>query len=186
MRLFIALDIEPEVRKTLTPVYTFLVNHTNIMKVVPPDDYHITLKFLGECRTGLYEDIKKSFNQIFKPREEIRYSLKGLGAFPELLHANVIWSGIHSQSDSLKNIFEYVESFTGGFGFPREKRAFTPHLTLARVKKGMKLTSAVVQFIRDREQIFFAESRFVRLALYSSTLTPKGPCYRIEEEIVLK
>lgn len=185
MRLFIALDIEPEIQKVLKPVYTFLTGHANIMKVVPPDDYHVTVKFLGECRTGLYEDIKKSFKQIYKPAAEMRYALQGLGAFPDLHHANVIWSGIHSRGDEIRNIFESVESFTAGFGFPREKRAFTPHLTLARVRKGMKLTAALVQFIREREQTFFAESRFIRLALYSSTLTPKGPHYRVEEEIVL-
>jgi len=185
MRLFIALDVEPEIRKVLAPVYSFIAGHSNIMKVVPPEDYHVTVKFLGECRTGLYEDIRKSFTHVFKPATEIRYLLQGLGAFPDISHANVVWCGIHPQGDEVKRIFEALESFATGFGFPREKRAFTPHLTLARVRKGMKLTSSVMQFLRERENSFFLESRFIRLALYSSNLTPRGPVYRIEEEIVL-
>lgn len=186
MRLFIALDVEPEIQKILAPVHSLFAGHSNIIKAVPPEDYHITVKFLGECRTGLYEDIKKSFSQIFKPSSEIRYLLQGLGAFPDILHANVVWCGIHTKGNEERRIFESVESFAAGFGFLREKRPFTPHLTLARVRKGMKLTSALIKFIREREDAFFIESRFSRLALYSSTLTPKGPLYRIETEIELK
>ncbi len=185
MRLFIALDVEPEIKKVLAPIHSFLVGHSNLMKTVPPEDYHVTVKFLGECRTGLYEDIKKSFKKCIKPNVVVKYSLQGLGAFPDLAHANVVWAGIIPQGNEIKTFFESIESFATGFGFSPEKRAFMPHLTLARVRKGMKLTSAVVQFIRQREHTFFIESRFIRLALYSSTLTPKGPLYRIEEEIPL-
>lgn len=185
MRLFIALDVEPEIQKVLAPIHSFLVGHSNLMKAVSPEDYHVTVKFLGECRKGLYEDIKKTFKNYIKSNVVVKYSLQGLGAFPDLAHANVVWAGIIPQGNEIKTIYASVESFAAGFGFPPEKRAFTPHLTLARVRRGMKLTSAAVQFIREREHAFFAESRFIRLALYSSTLTPKGPLYCIEEEIPL-
>jgi 2'-5' RNA ligase len=185
MRLFIALDTEPDIRNVLSPVHSFLAGHSNIVKIVPSEDFHVTVKFFGECRTGIYEDIKKSFANIFKPSYEMKYTLKGLGAFPDLHHAQVIWCGIYPESDEVQRAFASVESFAEQLGFPREKRKFIPHVTLARVRKGMKLTSAVVQFIREREQTVFVTSRFTRLALYSSTLTPKGPLYRVEQEIIL-
>lgn len=187
MRLFVGLNINDELRKILDGIHNVLNEHTTILKVVPPRDYHVTLKFLGECRAGLADDIKKSFHTIFKPtrEDEFLFALKGVGVFPDLNNATVIWCGIDSYDKKIFELYEMVENFFQKLGFERESRSFFPHLTIARVRKGMKLIMPLRKFLQENEQTVFAESKFISLALFSSNLTPNGPIYKIEEEIVL-
>jgi len=185
MRLFIALEIERGVLEGLAPVFDLLSRQSSILKAVPPDNCHITLKFLGECRAGLADDIIREFDTIQHPEGAISYKLRGLGAFPDLTRASVLWCGVETEGDLLADLFSGVESFAGRFGFSREKRKFFPHLTLARVKKGMGLTSLVADYFKERSEIEFAASSFTRLSLFASMLTPRGSVYRVLKDIHL-
>ncbi|MCX7678762.1 MAG: RNA 2',3'-cyclic phosphodiesterase [Spirochaetes bacterium] len=186
MRLFVALNITEEIRKTLQSMHDSLMLHSTLLKVIPPRDYHVTVKFLGECRAGLAENIKKKFHEVFTPSADksFGFTLKGMGVFPDIQRATVIWCGIQPDDAIIFHIYEKVEKFFQNFGFQREERPFFPHLTLARVRKGMKLTSPVRQMLEENENTVFAQSKFISLALYSSHLTPYGPQYKIEEEII--
>ncbi|MDY6934184.1 MAG: RNA 2',3'-cyclic phosphodiesterase [Spirochaetota bacterium] len=177
-RLFIALPLEGEgVTSPLKPIVEYLNQHNQLLKVVSTNNYHITIKFLGECDENKANKIIESFPNIELSKGDIPFRISGIGAFPEAKRASVIWCGIKTDARIIDNIFKDIENFSSHFGFQKEKRRFIPHLTLARVRKGKRMTEDIVKFIEKNSDRYFGESSFKKLVLYSSNLTPKGPQY---------
>jgi len=79
-RLFIGLPIDDTLRTALRPVYELLSGHDHLLKAVPPENYHITVKFLGECEGNVANAIESTFLEIPAPEAEIPFTLSGLGA----------------------------------------------------------------------------------------------------------
>lgn len=184
-RLFIALEIEPVAMDCLRPAFDFLSDHSPLLKTVRPDQYHITIKFIGECGAGVADDLARGFAELRPSATATGYELRGLGVFPDLRRASVLWCGIRTDMRVIREIFMEVERFTGAFGFAPEKRGFTPHLTLARVRKGMKLTAPVEKFIRENDETVFGRSEFGKITLFSSKLSSAGPEYSALHTILL-
>ena len=185
MRLFIALDIDRGALEGIRPVLELLSNHPSIFKIVEPGTFHITLKFLGECSIGLAGDLARGFTSLEGFGEAIKYELRGLGVFPDLHRAQVIWCGIESDESRMGDIFNHIERFAGEYEFPPEKRSFQPHLTLARVRRGMAVTSQILDFLREHSATDYGQSGFRHITLYSSKLSPQGPFYEVLGRISL-
>lgn len=176
-RLFIALPIEADVKKNISEIYQFLSGHNQSLKAVVPDHYHITVKFLGGCTDDLARKIESSFAKINCPHEEIPFTASGLGVFPNLKMPSVIWAGLNISGEKIKDLYRRIEDFASALGFEKEKRDFSPHLTLARVRRGKKISDELRGYIMNNRETLFGESSFKRLVLYSSNLTPEGPVY---------
>lgn len=185
VRMFIALDIEPAAVETLRPAVDFLSRYRSILKTVEPENFHITLKFLGECGAGLAGDVERGFAALEPPCCAVPYELEGLGAFPGIEHANILWCGIRADESMVRELFGAIERFTTALGFSQDKRGFTPHVTLARVRKGMKATAPVADFVQKNAESRFGRSEFGSITLYSSLLTPRGPVYTPLKKIIL-
>ena len=185
-RLFIALPFNSNlINDKVKELYNYL-NKYDELKVIPPEYYHITLKFLGECSEKITNKIKDSFNNtIIETKKIIPFTLFGLGVFPDLKNPNVIWAGIKTDESLINKLDQSVESFTSNMGFKKEKNKFTPHLTVARLRKGNKLNQNIRQYIVENKELFFFESSLNRLVLYSSTLTKEGPVYTEMQSIEL-
>jgi len=146
------------------------------VKPVKSNQLHLTLKFLGEVPESQIGPIKQAIQTIEFPSFNI--SLHGLGCFPNLNYIRVVWIGIKEGNDNLKQLAQFVEEKLNPIGFPREKRPFSPHLTLARIKKlrnpDKKQLTAIIQ---DSKTIPIGVQLIKELILKKSTLTPKGPIY---------
>jgi 2'-5' RNA ligase len=98
------------------------------------ENLHITVKFLGQIDetklTALAEDLARAV----APLPRFRLELRGMGAFPSPRKANVVWAGVEDASHGLNAVAEAVEGVGERFGFPREQRAFTGHVTVGRAK----------------------------------------------------
>ncbi|MBN2403100.1 MAG: RNA 2',3'-cyclic phosphodiesterase [Spirochaetes bacterium] len=176
-RLFIALPVNNIINDKTNEIYNYF-NKYKELKVVPPENYHITLKFLGECSEKTANKIKDNFNDnLIDIKKIISFTLFGLGVFPDLKNPNVIWAGIKTDETAINKLSQSVENFTSDLGFKKEKNKFVPHLTLARIRKGSKLNEQIRQYLVENKELFFFESKFNKLALYSSTLTKEGPVY---------
>lgn len=184
-RLFIALDIDRGAIDRLHPAIDFLSSHASFLKTVEPENHHITLKFLGDCSAGRATDVESGFMALNPNPGVIEYELRGLGAFPDVRRANVIWCGIQADPAKMQAVFSMIERFTVSLGFPPETRGFTPHLTLARVRKGMKIPSPVETYLLENSSTGYGRSVFRNITLYSSQLTPRGSVYRALHEITL-
>lgn len=176
-RLFIALPIGEDIRRMLDPVYEFFKSQDHILKVVIPANFHITIKFLGECSTSVATAIESTFDEIHTPRDEIPFKLTGLGAFPNTRKPSVVWAGIDTDAEFVDHLYKNVEIYTRNFNFKEEPRDLTLHLTLARVKKGRSITGDFLKFIESNRETAFGDSVFDRLSLFSSRLNPEGPVY---------
>ncbi|TAL36619.1 MAG: RNA 2',3'-cyclic phosphodiesterase [Spirochaetes bacterium] len=176
-RLFIALPVNGEIRAALQPSYEFLRGYENFLKPVAPANFHITVKFLGECEGNVATAIESTFLEITAPQAEIPFSISGIGVFPDMKKPNVIWAGLKTDADALAQVFKNVEKYVANFRFKEEKREFIPHLTIARMKSGRKIAGELLKFVEKNGATEFGSSAFDRLTLYSSKLTPDGPIY---------
>jgi len=185
IRLFVALPIEGDLA-TLKEVHAQLIQWNAVLKNVPPDNYHITLKFFGNCDDSLGNQIQEAFSSLSMETGRIPFTLAGLGTFPGGRRARVVWCGLRTETAAISQIYRIVEQFATRLGFKKEKRDFVPHLTLARVRKGRAVTGDIVDFIEQNRNTVFGESAFTRLVLFSSQLTPQGPRYMELAKILLE
>ncbi|UCG01707.1 MAG: RNA 2',3'-cyclic phosphodiesterase [Candidatus Heimdallarchaeota archaeon] len=137
---------------------------------------HLTLKFLGEVPESRIAPIKQAIQTI--DFSSFKMALEGMGCFPNLNYIRVVWIGIKEGSDSLKELANLVEEKLNPLGFPREKRRFSPHLTLARIKKLRNADKKrLTTIIQDSKTIPIGVQMVDEFILKKSTLTPKGAIY---------
>ena len=178
-RLFAALPLEDA---SVSDSLTGIINELNIfrkdLKIVDKENYHITLKFLGDVKPETADKLIESFRKIDTGESPVPFELKGLGCFPDFSRPSVIWAGIICDIKPLLEIQKIIEYWSSTFGFEREKRRVTPHLTLARVKRDTVIESALKDFIRNNRETFITRSLFSECVLYESILHKSGPEYK--------
>src|SRR5271168_3748840 len=130
MRLFIALDFPDAVRRALRELIARLKPESAGARWVRPEGMHVTLKFLGETGEEKLVPLKAALAKIHSA-EPVDMHFRGLGFFPNERRPRVIWCGVEA-TPNLADLAGAVESALEPLGIPRETRAFTPHLTLAR------------------------------------------------------
>jgi len=183
-RLFIALPVDSTAVHALTGVTGFLNENGSSLKIVPPDNYHLTLKFFGSLEPEICSSITDAFISM-KSLKKIKYEIKGLGVFPAMDNPSVIWAGLECDKQPLNEFLQSIEDFSSSFGFLPEKREFIPHLTLARVKKDRIVKNELKRLIQEEKNTLFSSSIFDELVLFESILKPEGAEYRKIEGIKL-
>lgn len=174
MRLFIALDFPEEVRQALRELMARLRHETRGARWVRPEGMHVTLKFLGETDPKILPDIRRALGEIHSA-SAVEMHFRGLGFFPNEQRPRVLWCGI-AASPNLAEIAAGVESALEPLGFPREARAFVPHLTLARfpVPGGHQKLLRAAEELKEYD---FGTTRESQMYLYQSVLHPSGAEY---------
>ncbi|MBN2075940.1 MAG: RNA 2',3'-cyclic phosphodiesterase [Dehalococcoidales bacterium] len=135
IRAFIAVELSSEIKTEMDKIESILKSQSSTpAKWVNPESIHLTLKFLGDVPsdriTEILDAIKSGVNGI--PSFQIQ--LTGLGVFPNPARTQVVWAGLSGKMDRLEQLQRNIEVEMEKLGFPREKRKFSPHLTLARVR----------------------------------------------------
>jgi RNA 2',3'-cyclic 3'-phosphodiesterase len=135
MRLFVAVDLPATVKDELDRVVGTLRPSIPAAKWVPRDNIHLTLSFLGEVAEERVEPIVEALRGAVASVPRFAARLAGSGAFPTPRRARVLWAGLESDHDELPTLAAAVAEALEPMGFPREKRAWTAHLTLARFRE---------------------------------------------------
>jgi len=184
IRSFLAFDIESDtVLNRLATAQNLLVQTGADLKLVAPQNIHITVRFLGNITPAIVEKIFEEMKKVqFAP---FNVEINGLGAFPDLRYSRVVWAGITQGGDQLKNVFSQLEPRLRGLGFTPDHKGFSPHLTIARVKSGRN-KAQLAAFITKNANYDFGAIKAKCLRLKKSALTPKGPIYSILREFCLK
>jgi len=135
IRSFIAINLPEEVKAVLAQLQAQLKSGKQpSIKWVDPFSIHLTLKFLGNITTDRIDEITKAIKKAAQGIPPFHLHLRDLGAFPNLRRVQVVWVGINGEINKLKQLQQRIESNLAPIGFTPESRAFTPHLTLARVR----------------------------------------------------
>jgi|SRR5271166_166389 len=129
MRIFIGIDLDSEVRARISRFLEGVQGFAPDAKWVRPESLHITLKFIGEQTPDRVDAITERLRRIEGDPFEIRAG--GYGFFPTAKAPRVFWIGIHA-GPQLVTLAESIDVAVAELGIPREDRAFSPHLTLAR------------------------------------------------------
>lgn len=136
MRLFVAIEIPDQVRENLRVVLRDLGagapgSAGAGLRWVTVKNLHITLKFIGEIADEQFHPICAALNTVISPPAPLE--LDGLAFSPSEKRARVLWLQIRASAE-LSRLAASVEGALEPLGIERERRAFTPHLTLARLK----------------------------------------------------
>lgn len=134
MRLFIAINLPKKERTRLHRAARSLRDREMPVRWVEPDDYHLTLKFLGDVRPELHERVTETMRRVATATAPFELRLGGFGAFPTIRKPQIIWAGAEA-SPELRCLKQDLEWGLAAHGFDRETRAFHPHLTLGRAGK---------------------------------------------------
>ncbi len=178
IRAFIALALPEHVTGALDRLQQKLKQFGIKMKYTDPENIHLTVKFLGDIRTGQADAIGEKLTQAADGFAPIELSAKGMGVFPGIRKPRVLWTGVGGHTENLEKLHAEVESAMEVLGFEKENRRFSAHLTLGRFKDRADqalLADAIRQFGGFESDSFTADA----LYLFKSTLTPKGPVYEI-------
>jgi RNA 2',3'-cyclic 3'-phosphodiesterase len=180
IRSFLAFDIESEVvRKRLASVQNLLAQTGADLKLVEPQNIHITVRFLGDITPATAEKIFTEMQQVqFTP---FNVQIKSLGAFPDIRYPRVVWAGITEGADQLKTVFNQLEPRLRSLGFAPDPKGFSPHLTIARVKTGIN-KAQLSDFVAKNANYDFGAIKAECLRLKRSDLTPRGPTYSTIKE----
>jgi len=129
MRLFVALDIDDAIRERLARFVDGVRNFSPDARWVKPESLHVTLKFIGEQPDAAVDKIKQELAGISLATTVIHFH--GYGFFPTPKAARVFWIGMEA-GPQLAALAGAVDNKMAYLGVPKEDRAFSPHLTLAR------------------------------------------------------
>lgn len=136
MRLFTAIDIDPQVREKLAELLNRLRPLAKLSWTTP-DRLHITTKFIGEWPEDRLEEIKNTLASAGSPGA-IDISIRDLGWFPNARRPRVFWAGVHGGAP-LRDLAHATEEAVFRLGVAREERDYSPHLTLARIRETVPL-----------------------------------------------
>ena len=134
VRIFIAVDLSAEVKAQIAGLIAGLSPLSPAVRWVRPEGLHLTLKFLGEIPEARLPEIFASLEKALAGRPSFRFRLAGTGGFPSLRRPRVLWIGLREGREPLQELSGLVEKALVPCGFPPEKRPFSPHLTIGRVK----------------------------------------------------
>jgi 2'-5' RNA ligase len=174
MRLSVALDIPESVRNSLAALAAKLRDACQNARWPRIEGLHVTLKFIGETSPEKMEMIKRALTAIPVPAP-FSINIRGLGFFPNARRPRVLWAGIES-SPELAELAAAVDASLHPLGIPREERAFTPHLTLARFSTPGNLDSLHAA-IEKAGTVDFGSITAKEFHLYQSVLKPGGAEY---------
>ena len=139
IRSFIAFDINNEtVLQRFKQVQDKLVQTGADLKLVQPQNIHVTMRFLGDIKPTMVEAIHEAMKKV--SFSAFNCEIRGLGVFPDLRYPRVVWAGIRNGASELRSVFDQLEPNLQQLGFNPDSKGFSPHLTLARVKTGRNKT----------------------------------------------
>jgi RNA 2',3'-cyclic 3'-phosphodiesterase len=135
------------------------------------DQLHLTLRFIGEADRHAEADLVAALAAVRHPPFEI--AIEGIGSFERRGEPQVLWAGVTPRAE-LKALHKKVDQACQRAGFAPEGRAYAPHITLARLKRGAGPIRHLLEAQGGAESAPFPVEMF---CLFESELTPEGPIY---------
>ena len=176
MRLFVALDLPWQLKQRLL----LLAGGVPGARWVPPENLHLSLRFIGEVSPVQAEEIDHALAAVRAPRFSL--SLAGVGVFEKSGRGGVLWVGVERDA-ALDHLQTKIETALQRAGLEPERRRFAPHLTLARL--GNAPEAKIAEFMQSKNLFRAAPVPMEHFTLFSSHLHREGSIYTPEVEYPL-
>lgn len=180
VRSFIAIELPDTVRSILSQLQNELKrSELSFIKWVNPTGIHLTLKFLGNISVDSIPEISRAISETAGKTAHFSLELGEPGAFPSLHNPRVLWVGLRGDIASLSALQKEIERALIPLGFPPEKKVFSPHLTLGRIREKLsptnrnRLEEITASLKVTSPSLFTADS----ISFIKSTLTREGAIY---------
>ena len=178
VRAFVAVRMNEQVEDSVAKTIDELTHPDDGVRWVPRANLHITLKFLGAAvDSHRLQQLTAGLRQLATKTAPFEVAAVGVGGFPNLEHPRAIWVGLHSvEPGVLAALAARLETVAAEYGFEREKRRWSGHLTIGRVRtESIKdKTRDALNALRDRN---FGVSKIESITLYRSHLGPNAASY---------
>lgn len=180
LRAFIAIDLPQPIQEAIEKQTSRLRQAAGdgLVRWIPPQNIHLTLKFLGNIAASHMDFLKQLLHQTADSHQPFDVQIGGIGSFPNSKLPRVLWAGVHAPAD-LASLQKNIEAGAARLGYEKEARPFSPHLTLGRVRQGidprdLQKISAALNGIQIGN---IGSARVDAVHLYKSELRPEGSLY---------
>jgi len=178
MRLFIALDPDAAVRQDVAVVQEKLAATRADIRWVEPENYHVTIKFMGEVDAALAPEIIRRLDRAAAAVPAFPLVLEGVGQLPERGPARVIMVPVLSPDQRITKLHRLIDSGLGGMGLAMDTRVLVPHLTLGRVRTNHGFNRLLRKLVHYEITPLGRWDVHAAL-LYQSTPGPDGSVYNL-------
>ena len=135
VRAFVAVEVPEEIRSRIAKLNESTPDHHFPIRWVRPEGIHLTLKFLGQVPCTDLPHVVEATRRGVAGLAPFSLTVQGFGVFPNFRRPRVLWVGLTGQIDALKALQESIDMEFERIGFEKEKRPFSPHVTIGRVQE---------------------------------------------------
>ncbi|MBI3947801.1 MAG: RNA 2',3'-cyclic phosphodiesterase [Armatimonadetes bacterium] len=175
VRAFVAVTLPAIRRDAIAAIQRRLMGAPGV-KWVEPENFHFTLRFLGQIRRAAVESLCGRLRAGLAGRPAFSLCLSGVGAFPSTQRPRTVWLGVSQGARHLEALAAVVEAAVVAEGFPPEERPFRAHLTLGRVKVSPP-PADLARALAAEAAAQVGEMAVGEVVLVRSELHPSGPVY---------
>jgi 2'-5' RNA ligase len=179
IRTFIAVNLPLNIKEKISGILDDLsALNTGIVRWVPPENIHLTIKFIGDISPKNLEVLCRFLQSETKHHNPFSLCIGQLGTFPNNQYPRVIWIGIKATKE-LHLLHKGIEAQASRLGYAAEQRAYSPHLTIGRVSRNAKNTQIRV-FAEKLQDVTVGElgrMEVDRISVFRSDLQPSGAVY---------
>ena len=179
VRAFIAVELPIELRQAACTATSKLRTEIGeLVRWVPIENMHLTLKFLGDVSPSNMEML----SQMLRAETDLVHCFdlrfSGLGSFPSPKRPRVIYVGIQAPA-ALETLQRGIESASRRLGYESEDRGFSPHLTIGRVRQNVSAAEqqAIRRTLESTKIDSLGSARVDSVQLFKSDLRPTGSVY---------
>ncbi len=183
MRLFVAVSLPSEIQNRLAAVQDQLRRAQADVSWVRAENVHVTLKFLGEVEVKRLDRMRLALTEVARAAAPFSMQVAGVGSFGGRI-PRVVWVGVGEGAEPLVQLAGLVEGALARVGFPKERRGFTAHLTLGRVRSSRN-AEALLALILDTPASTFGTVKAMQFELMQSELRPSGSVYTVLDRFPL-
>jgi len=179
IRTFFAIDLPiPTLEQIENELFGLMNFNLQNIKWVSFNLMHITLKFIGEFNPEHQSSMQKDLCSHFRNFGKIKLSFGGLGAFPDIKKPRIVWLNLKERGQLIR-LARVIDLITSNYGYPKEKRSFSPHLTIGRVRNNASSQDRelIGQKIIHNGPLRIKPFSTDKLSFIKSSLTPRGPVY---------
>ena len=179
MRTFVAVSLDDEIRLPLAKMLRELApQFGDAVKWVGPQNIHLTVKFLGQVDDAAVPEISKVIRGALRDIPSFSFSVKGVGFFPPKSAPRVLWVGVEKDHAHLETVYDRLNSELARFGVKRERRRFSPHITVGRVRSKSEVSRDVaLKLLEPYSMRDYGLQEVTSVELMMSELRSDGPIY---------